>query len=1222
MNTFKCFDSLRLPLTYLMFTALLVAGCSDDSSDNGGNPSNPDATSGDTVSDGNETDAVDTAQTCAKPDELPVSSCELRASSEDPKYTVLQGTVLGADEVYNYGKVVVDRTQQPARIKCVGCNCGDELPNESTTRVVCSDTVISPALVNPHEHLGWGAAQPIPHGDERYDHRHDWRRGKRGHNSLSSPGSDYSAAGVLYGELRHLLGGAATIAGSTRGNSARGLMRNLDNPEATSGIDVEVNYSTFPLDDIDGTLLESSCNYGTPDSTSVFSSDIYLPHIAEGIDQEANNEYDCLSSSDSGVGDFIRDETSIIHGIGLTAADIAEVGAHAAQLVWSPRTNISLYGQTADVITYDRFGVPIALGTDWPISGSKNMLRSLRCADYLNQNHFNSYFSTRQLWKMATSNGAKALGVSNQLGSLETGKIADISLFRARFKEPFRAVIEANPADVRLVLKGGEPILGRPEVVDQLRSKLSCSAMDVCGEDRSICLPEEAPSLDNILDKGGDQQQPYYCGEPQNEPTCVPARPAEYSGRTDNDRDGDGISNETDNCPSRFNPRRPLSQSSQPNFDQDDRGDICDECPLNEGEQCERFDPDDRDSDGIDNEKDNCPGAANPGQEDRDDDGLGDVCDPCPEASNPGGTACPAKLEDVWTGKYTPGAEINVKDLIVTAVEQEEGQPAALFVQHPTDSGSPDAKKNSGIYIYMPDYSTYPDRGDNITVTAQVGTFHDALQLNDVQSLTINSTDNQLPEPVVVEPREIATDGPLASVYKGVLVRVKDVEVTDANPDAPDDFGEFAVTGDLRVDDAIHTIQPDPQGGAAFDQITGPLHTSFQNTKLIPRDESDVITGPVELSGFSPDTSYLKARTTGVPLPDLELELSRPPAEETTVGLSYSDETAVTGPSSLTFASGQPSRQVSLEAKANTAQPVNLTASLNGSQSSASIVTYSDASERQLAAFELSASVVSTTQTVQGRIRLDLPAPSEGLSVSLSASDPSAVDIPADITVPPESFSTTFDITAESNPGDADITAELNGNEQTESLTISQAQGGRCLIISEYIEGSGLNNKAIELYNCGTEPLQLSNIGLCLISNADTSCSQSTALGTRTLNRGSVHTICKNKFGEQGDPRDPIKNACDEGLSSIINFNGNDRLLVFSDDNGNGTFEPSADTIKDAFGQTNTEPSQTPWAEVNYQRCNFSPYDGTGSFDVTTFFKETGLSSLSNLGKPPKETCP
>lgn len=44
----------------------------------------------------------------------------------------------------------------------------------------------------------------------------------------------------------------------------------------------------------------------------------------------------------------------------------------------------------------------------------------------------------------------------------------------------------------------------------------------------------------------------------------------------------------------------------------------------------------DRDADGVPDEADNCPAAANPGQEDGDADGVGDACDNCAAVPNPG----------------------------------------------------------------------------------------------------------------------------------------------------------------------------------------------------------------------------------------------------------------------------------------------------------------------------------------------------------------------------------------------------------------------------------------------------------------------------------------------------------------------------------------------------------------------------------------------------------
>jgi len=76
------------------------------------------------------------------------------------------------------------------------------------------------------------------------------------------------------------------------------------------------------------------------------------------------------------------------------------------------------------------------------------------------------------------------------------------------------------------------------------------------------------------------------------------------------DSDGDGISNELDNCPDTANP-------DQTDTDGDGIGDACDPTPTLA----------DVDLDGIGDDVDNCPFTPNADQLDTDEDGLGDVCD-------------------------------------------------------------------------------------------------------------------------------------------------------------------------------------------------------------------------------------------------------------------------------------------------------------------------------------------------------------------------------------------------------------------------------------------------------------------------------------------------------------------------------------------------------------------------------------------------------------------
>ncbi len=91
------------------------------------------------------------------------------------------------------------------------------------------------------------------------------------------------------------------------------------------------------------------------------------------------------------------------------------------------------------------------------------------------------------------------------------------------------------------------------------------------------------------------------------------------------DDDGDGVLDDIDNCPHRYNP-------DQLDEDEDGVGDICDNCET-------LYNPDqvDEDEDGFGDACDTCPVLHHVNQEDADEDGVGDVCDSCPEVDAPGG---------------------------------------------------------------------------------------------------------------------------------------------------------------------------------------------------------------------------------------------------------------------------------------------------------------------------------------------------------------------------------------------------------------------------------------------------------------------------------------------------------------------------------------------------------------------------------------------------------
>ena len=178
----------------------------------------------------------------------------------------------------------------------------------------------------------------------------------------------------------------------------------------------------------------------------------------------------------------------------------------------------------------------------------------------------------------------------------------------------------------------------------------------------------------------------------------------------------------------------------------------------------------------------------------------------------------------------------------------------------------------------------------------------------------------------------------------------------------------------------------------------------------------------------------------------------------------------------------------------------------------------------------------------------------------------------------------------------------------TLSATTSTSTG-TCLLISEYVEGSS-NNKALELYNCDSGPLDLSGVGVCLFSNKVTDCSTDVTL-SGTLAPGEVFGICNSGLDMSlVDPGD-----CDL-TSGVTAFNGNDRLLIYSDDDMSGDFS-SGDTTLDALGQSAVEPLGLPWAEMTLRRCDYtSPrYDGAGAFDATLYYTQHAQDDLSDFGE-------
>lgn len=1125
----------------------------------------------------------------------------------------LEGTILAGDKIYENGRVLIDRSSANGTITCVGCDCADA----SATVVSCPDGVISPALINAHDHITYNLSQPAQWDPERFEHRHDWRRGRRGHTRVdTNPGSDSSREAVLYHEIRLLLGGATSVAGS---GGAAGLVRNLDQANNSGLPGVDVDYNTFPLDDGGtGVMRSNDCNYPRIDPESrARNAPIYLPHIAEGIDIEARNEFRCMSDSMAGE-DLILPTTSVVHGIGLTGYDMQLMADRGASLVWSPRSNISLYGDTATVTGFRNLGVNIALGTDWTASGSMNMLRELACADYLNTHHYSRTFSDYELWSMATSNAAIAMGAQSHIGTIAAGYVADITIFDGSQRSDYRAVIEASVEDVLLVMRGGQPLVGLRDLIADLPGGLNgCDTLSLapCGADRAVCVQRDAGlTLQQInaavaASPSPNELPPYalfFCGTPDREPTCVPIRPddpsdsAVYTGMTSaGDIDGDGVPNDVDNCPTIFNPRRSFDGPGQADADNDGIGDACDPCILSPTDECTPADPNDRDSDGVPNASDNCPSIANPQQEDADMDGIGDACDACPAFANPGGAPCEFTVYDLKRpGVVQDGTQVILRDVVVTAVNNGEG----IFVQVPTTSPNYAGAEFSGIYLFTRNSTgiTYPARGACVDIAGRVTTYNGQRELEAVTDLTvITPCAHAVPTPVTVNPADVSTSGMLREEYEGVLITVQNVTVTAIDSE----FDFVTVTGGLILDRFFFDFAA-PTIGQTYATVSGVLRWAYSSSRLEPRDAGDM--GPPSLLAFAQPLVYVRAGESV----DVPVSLSAAATAPATVQITYQNASGVlSGASSVLIPQGQSSANLALSGTASSTTPVTVTATYDGVSESFDVRVFSDAEARTLVALTPATTTVTIGQQATFTVRLNLPAPAGGSVVDLASDDPS-VTVPVTVIVPAGQFETTFAATAVSE-GEATISASLGGGTPVTSAVTVSGRVLRGVLFSEYVEGSS-NNKAFEIVNDTGAPLNLANCSVRLYSNGNSSPGSTLtfAAGTTLADR-DVFVVCHAQFSN--------KSLCDLD-HGVANYNGDDVLELLC----NGS------TV-DVFGQIGNDPGDA-WTgggistlnQTLRRKCSVTGGDpiGNNAFDPSVEWDGFPIDTFNNLGQNHFTSCP
>lgn len=425
---------------------------------------------------------------------------------------LLLGTIITPDVVIE-GAVLIEQSI----ITCVDTAsvCAGK-PNAPGATIIDTKGIIAPGLVDTHNHIlfdifdndDWVPAQKYQNhdqwpGEPRYQAMLDVKQclanDSQGKPAWCAQTAYGTAAGNLrcemdkWGELKGIVSGTTSIVGlpGTSAPCFGSLARSIDVSQNGLTTDKVQTSATFPPSNPDGV-----CTNFTSGAT-----DAFIVHAGEGVDQKSRDEFAKLGTVTTSANCLYAKQTSVTHGVAFGPNEWQVMAAAGMRLTWSPHSNVSLYGATANVPQAIAAGVEIALAPDWSMGGSQNMLEELRFARDWDKAQWGSSLTSKELIRMSTVTPAKLLGVSALVGSLATGMLADLAVFAGDRKAPYDAIIGARPTDVRLVMVSGSPLYGDAALIGAGPSTPGCEPLTLCNASKFVCVaqPNATAKLDQTL---------------------------------------------------------------------------------------------------------------------------------------------------------------------------------------------------------------------------------------------------------------------------------------------------------------------------------------------------------------------------------------------------------------------------------------------------------------------------------------------------------------------------------------------------------------------------------------------------------------------------------------------------------------------------------------------------------------------------------------------------
>ena len=163
--------------------------------------------------------------------------------------------------------------------------------------------------------------------------------------------------------------------------------------------------------------------------------------------------------ADTGV---VSEHLCLAHCVWVDEDEQALMAERGVKMLHCPGSNLKLGSGLAPVVEMRTKGISVSLGADGAACNNHlDMFEEMRLAAVLQSvRHRPGALTARDVVWMATREGARALGLESEIGSIEVGKRADLILVDTQGPDPYSTLVYASRgANVRTTIVEGEVLV-------------------------------------------------------------------------------------------------------------------------------------------------------------------------------------------------------------------------------------------------------------------------------------------------------------------------------------------------------------------------------------------------------------------------------------------------------------------------------------------------------------------------------------------------------------------------------------------------------------------------------------------------------------------------------------------------------------------------------------------------------------------------------------------